>query len=150
MIETEFERFVRLNRTTLESALTLRYGIDRAQDAAASAFAYAWEHWGEVQSMANPMGYLYRVAQSSLRQRRQPRLPAPAEVGLPDIEPLLIPALAALPETQRTALWLVYACQWTYPEAATAMGVSQGTVGTHLKRGLISMKEALEGRHVRQ
>ena len=37
-------------------------------------------------------GYLYRVGQSRTRTRKVAALPAPEAVGLPDIEPALIPA----------------------------------------------------------
>ena len=93
--------------------------------------------------MANPAGYLYRVAQSRSRARRQPRLPAPVDIGLPVVEPGLVPALLELPLTQRTAVWLVHACGWSYAEAATAMDVSTSAVGTHLTRGMASLRRQL-------
>ena len=74
----------------------------RSLDAVSEATAYAWEHWHEVRAMENPAGYLYRVGQSRTRTRKLAALPQPEVVGLPDIEPALIPALLALPETQRT------------------------------------------------
>ena len=36
-------------------------------EAAADAMAYAWRHWDTLASMANPVGYLYRVGQTSIR-----------------------------------------------------------------------------------
>jgi DNA-directed RNA polymerase specialized sigma24 family protein len=138
-----FEAFVAATRGRLTRALVPIRGLDGAADAAAEAFAYAWEHWSEVRDMANPAGYLYRVAQSRSRGRRQPRLPAPIDVGLPVVEPGLVPALLELPLTQRTAVWLVHACGWSYAEAATAMDVSTTAVGTHLSRGMSSLRRQL-------
>ena len=66
-----FERFVREVEPRLRRALTGH--LDRAQvpDALADAFAYAWQHRERVMAMDNPSGYLYRVAQSKSRARRQ-------------------------------------------------------------------------------
>jgi len=124
-------------------ALALRYGLEASGDATAACFAYAWEHWDEVKVMDNPRGYLYRVAQTSQRRRRSGHLPSPAQIGLPSVEPGLIPALRALPLTQRSAVWLVYACEWTYSETAEALGVSPSTIGTHLQRGLAALRSRM-------
>jgi DNA-directed RNA polymerase specialized sigma24 family protein len=125
----DFEAFARDTRPRLVRALAPVRGAD-ALDGAAEALAYAWEHWPRVRRMDNPVGYLYRVGQSRTRLRRSPGLPQPAELGLPDVEPRLIPALLRLPETQRTAVWLVHACQWRYVEVAEALGTSASMVGT--------------------
>jgi hypothetical protein len=71
--------------------------VDGAADAVAEALAYGWEHWDRVSAMENPLGYLYRVGQSRSRPRSGPLvLPPPGEVGVPEIEPALVPALLAL------------------------------------------------------
>ena len=94
--------------------------------------------------MTNPVGYLYRVGQSRSRPRRVPVLPAPAEIGVPEIEPGLVPALLRLPDTQRTAVWLVHACGWSYAEVAEAMGTTVSTVGNHVSRALERLRDSLE------
>lgn len=146
MLEREasgFEAFARDARPRLVRALAPLRG-DHAVDGAAEALAYAWEHWSEISAMGNPVGYLYRVGQSRTRVRRVPRLPEPECVGLPDIEPGLIPALLRLPDTQRTAVWLVHACQWHYAEVAEALGTTTSTVGNHVARGMARLREELE------
>ena len=105
--DTGFEEFVRDCSPRLVRAFVAQRGVEGAADAAAEAMAYAFEHWDRMREMANPVGYLYRVGQSRTRPRKPLRLPAPSAVGLPDIEPALVPALLELPETQRTAVWLV-------------------------------------------
>jgi DNA-directed RNA polymerase specialized sigma24 family protein len=94
--------------------------------------------------MSNPAGYLFRVGQSKTRPRRTPMLPAPKSVGVPDVEPALVPALLRLPETQRTAVWLVHACGWQYAEVAEAMETSVSMVGNHVSRALESLRRELE------
>lgn len=140
---TGFEAFASEARPRLVRALAPIRG-DEAVDAAAEALAYAWENWSEIRTMGNPVGYLYRVGQSRTRMRRVPKLPEPESVGLPDVEPRLIPALLHLPDTQRTAVWLVHACQWHYAEVAEALGTTTSMVGNHVARGMARLREALE------
>ena len=140
----EFERFVGEVRPLLLRAFVGCRGGDGAAEAAAEALAYAWEHWETVREMANPAGYLYRVGLSRTRARKRLVLPPPQEVGLPEVEPGLIPALLDLPETQRTALWLVHACQWRYAEVAKAMDTSVSMVGNHVHRGIERLRARLE------
>ena len=119
-------------------------GPDDARDAVAEALAYAWEHWDRVQEMDNGVGYVFRVGQSRTRARKRPELPTPAAVGQPEVDPGLVPALKRLPDQQRTAVWLVHACDWSHAEAAEAMGIAPSTVSTHVTRALVALRERLE------
>ena len=131
-----FERFFEEVEPRLRRAFVGSHGVDGAGDAAAEAMAWAWERWDEVEAMENAAGYLYRVGQSKTRPRRVPNLPPPEAIGVPDVEPQLVPALRSLSPAQRTAVWLVHGCGWSYAEAAEAMGNNASTVGTHVSRGL--------------
>ena len=139
----DFESFVRVARPRLVRALAAVRG-DEAADAAAEALLYAWEHWDRVGAMSNAIGYLYRVGLSRTRRRRTPTLPTPQAIGVPDVEPALIPALMRLPEPQRAAVWLVHACQWRYAEVAEALDTTTSMVGNHVSRGLARLREELE------
>ena len=139
--ESVFEAFVSQVRQRLLRAFVGCRGVDGAADAAAQALAYAFEHWDEVKTMENPAGYLYRVGQSRTRPRPKPVLPPAESFGLPDVEPALVPALLSLPQTKRTAVWLVHGCQWRYREVAEAMGISTSMVGTHVSRGLKALRQ---------
>ena len=141
--ELDFDAFVLDARPRLVRAMVPLRGVDGAADAASEALAYAWENWSVVQPMENPVGYLYRVAQSRSRPRKQPQLPLPVTVGLPDVEPGLIPALLELPLTQRSALWLIHACGWSYAETAAALDMSVSAVGTHVSRGMAALRHRL-------
>ncbi len=144
----EFESFAGTARPRLIRSFVGTHGTD-ASDAAAEALAYAWEHWAEVRVMENPVGYLFRVGQSRTRRRRVPDLPPPESVGLPELEPKLLPALLDLPESQRIAVWLVHACEWRYAEVAEALGTSTSMVGNHVSRALARLRIELEGVHAR-
>jgi RNA polymerase sigma-70 factor (ECF subfamily) len=142
--EDGFEAFVALAEPRLRHAFVGARGIDGAADATAEALAWAWEHWDAVQALDNPVGYLYRVAQSRTRRRRQPELPPPERLDLPDLEPQLVPALLELSDQQRTAVWLVHGCHWRQTEAAEAMGISPSAVSTHVNRALERLRARLE------
>jgi hypothetical protein len=117
-----FSQFVTEVEPRLRRALVALRGAEAGRDATAEALAWAWEHWPEVEAMANPAGYLYRVGQS--RSRWKPERFAPAVVAPTDgfgFEPGLVPALARLSDRQRTAVVLVHGCGWSLQEVADAL-----------------------------
>jgi RNA polymerase sigma-70 factor (ECF subfamily) len=138
-----FKAFVGRVEPQLRRALVGHLPLPAVSDALAEAFAYAWEHWNRIKAMKRPAGYLFRVAQSRSRRRRDGYLPGPDPNRLPDVEPKLGAAVRGLSEQQRTAVWLVHACGWTYAEAAEAMGVSASAIGTHVSRGMARLRTEL-------
>ena len=126
-------------------ALVAWCGVDVGTEATADAMAYAWEHWAELAVMDNPGGYLFRVGQSrSRRYRRRPvQLPAVPVTELPDVDPRLPAALAALSPQQRTAVLLVHAHDLTYADAAALLDCSVSTLRNHLDRALIRLRDRL-------
>ena len=146
---TEFDAFIAEHRPKLARVLTAHYGTDLGPEALADALAYAWQHWDRVRLMDNPVGYLYRVGQSSLRKHIRWRRPAPVlpEVNngtMPHIEPGLPAALAALSAPQRTAVVLVHAHGWSLTEAADSMNIGISTLRNHLRRGLDHLRIKLD------
>lgn len=139
----EFSEFVGVVEPRLRQALTASCGVEDARDGVAEGLAYAWQHWDRVRVMANPAGYVYRVARSRTRRRRRRSVfPVPSD-SLPEIEPGLAPALASLPERQRVAVLLVHGWDWSYQEAADVMGISVSTLRNHLRRGLARLRTSL-------
>lgn len=141
-----FEMFVATHEPRLRRAFAGCRSPEDAHEAVAEALAFAWENWERVSEMENPAGYLFRVGQSRTRRLapRRVSLPTPVELGLPEVEPALVPALLELSEAQRTAVWLVHGCQWRYGEAAEAMGMSTSAIGTHVSRALARLRSLLE------
>ncbi len=152
-----FDRFARDVEPRLWRALVANFGPSGATEAAADGLVYAWRHWERVQSMANPSGYLYRVAFRSAQNSRSRALtaasasdPLPAQglpdpaVGAPDFEPGLVAALRSLSEMQRTVVWLVEGCGWGLTDTANLLGLSVSTVRNHLARGLKGLRAALK------
>jgi DNA-directed RNA polymerase specialized sigma24 family protein len=144
-----FADFVAANRRALRQVLVARFGVDVGSDATADAFAYAFEHWDYVAAMANPLGYLYRVGQTSARRhhrRQRPiHLPPVPEDHLPMVEPGLTKALTGLPPDQRTVVLLIHAFDWSYAQAAQTLDVSVGKVRNDLSRGMARLRSQLGG-----
>ena len=138
-----FEVFVRETEPRLLRGLAGHVPRDAVDDAAAEAYAHAWEHWARVKAMDNPLGYLFRVGQSRSRRRLTGHLPGPDISRTPDVEPGLVAAMRSLPAQQRSAVWLVHACGFTYGEAAEALGVSASAIGTHLSRAMGALRSSL-------
>ena len=141
--QAAFRAFVDEVEPRLRRAFTLLRGADGGGDATAEALAWAWEHWAEVQEMANPAGYLYRVGSSRTRPRRPRFSPPPVPPDALGFEPGLVPALARLSVRQRTAVVLIHGCGWTHQEVADALDVSRSSVGTHVERAMSSLRKEL-------
>jgi len=141
-----FADFVARVEPGLRQAFVARFGRDDGVEASSEALAYAFEHWSRVSAMENPVGYLYRVGRSRSRRirRRTPVLPAVDVYRMPDVEPQLPGALAALPARQRVAVVLVHGLGWTQKEAADLLGVSRTTLQNHLERGTSRLRYVLK------
>lgn len=142
--EEGFDVFFAAAEPRLRRALVATYGIERGREAAAEAFAFAWQHWGRVAEMDNPVGYLYRVGQSRTRPRRQPVLfpPVPHRDNLA-VEPGLPAALEQLSERERVTVVLIEAFGWTPTEVAATTGLSLSSVRSYLRRGLDKLRSEL-------
>lgn len=135
-VTTEIDRFFRDAESRLRRSLSAKMRPDQVADAVNEAMLYAWENRDRVLKMSEPIGFLYRVAQSKTRTKRQGFLAWADDGRIPDVEPGLSRALSKLPAKQATAIWLVKACGFSQVEAATAMELSPSTVATHVERGM--------------
>lgn len=140
----EFETLVADVEPRLRRALVATYGFDRGREATAEALGWAWEHRGRLQRVDNKVAFLFRVAQSKGRRRRQPVVFDRAEHSDPWVEPGLGPALARLSPRQRTAVVLVHGFHWTLREVAELTGSRISTVQVHLERGLRHLRTSME------
>lgn len=143
----ELERFVDEAGVALRRALVARYGIDVGRDAAADALAWAVEHWPDLSAMANPVGYLYRVGQTSAkRQHRWQRpdvlVPEPVTDDLVDVD--LQRALMTLRPEERTAVLLVHGFGYRYRDVAEILDIPLSNVTNHVNRGLSRLRSLME------
>ena len=127
------------------------YGPDIGRLAALDALSWAWEHWARVSAMSNPLGYLYRVGQTSARKYKVRPIPLEAgrtrHVELPDVDPEVMRAVDTLSEQQRTCVLVVHGLGWSIREAARTLDLAPSTVQTHLARGLSQLRTLLEDPH---
>jgi DNA-directed RNA polymerase specialized sigma24 family protein len=143
-----FEAFMQVEGARLRRVLTAHFGIEVGPDVAADALAWAWEHWDDVRSMVNPVGYLYRVGQSSARRHRRwaRRVVLPPEDvsgDMPMSEPGLDAALTRLSAAQRVAVVLVHGLDWSYQDTADVLGVPVSSVRNYVHRGLERLRREL-------
>lgn len=141
--DDDFEEFVIDAQRRLRRALVGVVGLQHLDDAVGEAMAYLAEHRERLAGMENPVGYLFRVAQTRVHPAKRPQLPAVPPASIPDVEPALVPALMALPITQRTAVWLAHGCSWPHSDIAEVLGSTPSTVATHISRGLSRLRTDL-------
>ena len=146
-----FERFYRDSWQRVFRAVTLSVDeTDLAREAVDEAMVRAYERWRKVSTMANPEGWVFRVATnwavSRLRRRRLQfrHHETPHEVHDPEApEPGLIVAVRALPRGQRDVVIARYLLDMSEVDTAAALGIPVGTVKSRLSRALVKLKEAL-------
>jgi RNA polymerase sigma factor (sigma-70 family) len=140
----------RLARLTeiLRRAFTASLGPDLGAEALAEALARYVEDGERIRAMANPTGYLFKVGRRRALRFIRPRsssrrFPPPEQVGMHDVEPGLVTAMANLPDRQRTCVALVHGFQYSQQEVGDLLGISRESVKTHCHRGIASLRRSL-------
>jgi DNA-directed RNA polymerase specialized sigma24 family protein len=146
-----FEAFIADARIKLRRALVARYGVELGVEACSEATAWAWAHRDRLLAMANPVGYLYRVGQTAVRNetrfhRTPPFPPEVADHELPLADPGLHEGLSRLTPDQRAAVMLVHAYGYRYAEAADLLDIPVTTLKNHLHRGSRRLRKILDSR----
>ena len=114
----------------------------QAEDIAQEAFARTLGHWRRVRSGTNPPGYLFRTAFRLLyrrgllpavddEERPDDRAVSPADAAAHGVD--LDRALTAMPPRRRACVVLCWLLEAPTSEAASALGVAEGTVRKHLE-----------------
>ncbi len=144
------EAFDELFPRAFKLARRLVGDTDVAEDIAAEALARAYVHWPRVATLHYRDGWVLRVAANLAvdRVRRRPDViaapaPAAASAGADELVVLriaLVAALGSLPRRQRQAVALRYLGDLTDGEVAVALGISVGSVKTHIHRGLGALR----------
>jgi RNA polymerase sigma-70 factor (ECF subfamily) len=141
----EFPRLVR--------SLAVADGTEDAADAVQEAFVQAQLRWTRVGALEDPAGWVRRVALNRLsngrrnRRRRTAILATirpvdPAELQPSDLD--LLAAVGALPPQQRRCVCLHHIGGYPIAEIATALGIAEGTVKSHLHDARASLRHTLE------
>jgi RNA polymerase sigma-70 factor (sigma-E family) len=121
-----------------------------AEDVAVEALGRAYAHWPKLCQSQWRRAWVLRVATNLVigdarRYRHAPNEPVVAEDESDAlvVREALVAALKKLPRRQREAVALRYLSDLSEQETAVAMGVSPGSVKTHLSRGLSALRAAL-------
>jgi DNA-directed RNA polymerase specialized sigma24 family protein len=142
-----YDSFVAEHRPRLLQVLVARFGIEVGADATADAMAYSFEHWDRIEPMTNPLGYLFRVGQTSARKQfrwsRSFALPEPEPSRLPDVEPGLARALMKLDHEQRVMVMLVHGHDWSYAEVAAVFDVTVTKIRNDLFSAMQKLRKQL-------
>ncbi len=131
-------------------------GYADASDAVQEAFVQALVHWRRVCRYDDPLAWIRRVAINKARnqsrsRRRQVALAerisqrSPDVAAVPEAHDDVTVAVAALPAQQRLAAALFYFSDLSVAQVATVMGVSEGTVKSHLHAARAKVAQTLEG-----
>jgi RNA polymerase sigma-70 factor (ECF subfamily) len=131
-------------------------GYPDASDAVQEAFVQAVVHWRRVRTYDEPLIWIRRVAINKARNRarsRRRQTALKARLGQrsssvagthepPDDD--VIAAVAALPSQQRLVVSLFYYADLPIAEVASVMGISEGTVKSHLHAARAAVAHTLE------
>jgi RNA polymerase sigma-70 factor (ECF subfamily) len=156
----EFSEWYAAEYSRLVVLLALSTGSrEVGEDAAAEAFARAYEKWDRVRRMATPTGWTYTVGLNVARRKmrraalerallRRQKL-SEFTTSPPDLSELR-EAVEDLPDRQRTAVLLRYYADLPESEIAKVMKVSPGTIAKtlhvarkRLEARLISIESAV-------
>jgi RNA polymerase sigma-70 factor, ECF subfamily len=153
-----FDEFYRSAFTDVVRAV--RFSVDDrdlADDAVDEAMVRACERWAEVAVMANPEGWVYRVAMNVVRNRQR-RLGVERRRGRTErtgqaagyetavADPAIARAVASLPLDLRAVVVLRFHLDWSTEQIAVALDIAPGTVKSRLHRALRRLEHLLEER----
>jgi RNA polymerase sigma-70 factor (sigma-E family) len=121
-----------------------------AEEVASEAFARAWARWARLANEHHADGWVLRatvnLAIDNTRRRTQGARPPDPGMSVEDAATLrvaLVHALQALPRRQREVVALRYLVGMSEAGVSAALGVSAGSVKTHLHRGLTQLRSSL-------
>jgi len=130
-----------------------------ADDLLSEAFTRAWKQWRAVSDHPSPEAWVMRTALNLHRDRwrranhaRRFLAVRREQRSLPDepFDPAVLAGLQSLSDRQRSVVALRILLDLSTEETADILGISPGTVPTHLKRGLDTLRAVLspEGSYV--
>src|SRR5690606_25207950 len=145
------EAFDGLYATAFRVALRSLGNPTAAEDVAVETLARAFAHWGKIGDQPWREGWVVRVASNlafdAARARSRFSDTPPEETGREDEDVAarvsLAQELARLPRRQREVLALRHLAGHSEAETAEGLRVSEGSVKTHLHRGLAAMRSRL-------
>jgi RNA polymerase sigma-70 factor (ECF subfamily) len=126
---------------------------NEAEDVGQEAFVRVLERWDRVGAMADPVGYLYRVAMNVVRSRhRRARVAARRalvasqsdDIGQVDDRDVVSRLLGSLNPRQRAALILTEGLGYSSQETGRMMGIPASSVRVLTTRARATLRERME------
>ena len=122
-----------------------------AEDVAIETLARTMVRWPKIRDKEWRDGWVFRVTANfsidTLRKRQRAASlqdsDLPVEAEMPDTSLEMTDVLGQLPPRQREVLVLRYYGDLTYADIATKLCLSEGSVKTHLHRGMRSLRQLL-------
>jgi RNA polymerase sigma-70 factor (ECF subfamily) len=153
-LDASFEEFFEREKADLYGAMCL-VTRDRheAEEIVQDAFVRVLEHWGRVDALNDPRGYLYRTAMNVFRSRyRRAALAAKRTLsasqpddGIAEVDArdATVRALASLSPRQRAAVVLTDLLGFPSEEAARMLGIRASTLRMHASRAHAALKGSM-------
>lgn len=144
-----FEGFFTSAFAKVRAATARIAGPDLAEDLAVEAFARAFARWGRVSGMASPEGWVIRVAtNAALDEVRRKKGFLPAIVARDAPEDIVerddvVSAMRSLTRRQQEVVVLRYIVDLPEAEVALVLGMSAGSVKTHLHRAILRLRDQM-------
>ena len=141
--------FGRLFDVAMRPAVRILHSVEAAEDVAAETLARIYADWRRLGGQPWIEAWATRIATNlAIDQVRRSKRPLPAVVNDPgsghlEVRMDLAAAVAKLPKRQREAVSLRYFADLSEQDVAALMGVSVGSVKTHVHRGLASIRVEL-------
>lgn len=151
MRDESFEAaFDHLLARALAAARRILGDTPRAEDVAAEALARTFARWDTVRDLPYREAWVVRVAANLaidvVRKRQTPVHPGAVVASTEDASVDRLAVLSAvrrLPRRQREVIVLAYLSDVAEADVARVLGISNGTVKTHLHRGLSALRKSL-------
>jgi len=155
--DDEFEQFFLANYKPVLRVLTFITGDrERAVDATQEAFIKAHGRWSKIRQYDSPAAWVRRVAINASRdsaksdrrrRQREQAQPVAGELAHTDqhsSDDAVLALLGELSQRQREVATLFYVHDLSVAETAAILGLSEGTVKSHLASARERLRELLE------
>ena len=144
-----FEDFFTSAFAKVRAATARITGPDLAEDLAVEAFARAFARWGRVSKMNSPEGWVVRVAtNAALDEVRRKKGFSPTIVARDAPDDIVerddvVSAMRSLTRRQQEVVVLRYIVDLPEAEVALVLGMSAGSVKTHLHRAILRLRDQM-------
>jgi RNA polymerase sigma factor (sigma-70 family) len=146
---SSYEEFFRSTFPKVRVAIARIVGPEGGEDLAIEALARAYARWNAVEKMEYPGAWVTRVGVNlALDQVRRKEIHQSPFVVRDESEQVvlradLISAIRHLPKRQQEVVVLRHVVDLSEADVSHALGISEGSVKTHLHRAIKELRKAL-------